>query len=386
MVLKCSPTLDVDCRGFPRECGEIIGESLSDRIHGASDLLFNYEAFRILQPWWMPYWFYLYCAQWRASDRLAGPVRVYLPAAADRLEGMAQGARVGLESLYLFHAMESATSALINAPAMPLAACTALGVGRRRSATGNCLLHHNFDNIPLARPMFVIRRRRERGRFACLEFGLAPLAGAIDGINEHGLSITYNFAWTTSANTPAPSVSMAVGEALACCRNVPEAIAFLTTGICSGGSLLMLADDEGAIARLEIAGDNFSVVRGEPDAVMYHSNTYRAAPMKQWEVDAQAMYTDWAPAALTGRRVLESPLRRDARLEELLSHQASHTPDDVARLMSDHGVGNRGDENTVCMHGSYWETLATVQLLPAERAMRLSYTAPCRANFSTFAL
>ena len=74
------PTLNVVSRGDPLRCGEMIGESLADHIGRAERLLAEYEAFRRLQPWWMPYSVYVYLAQRRAGGMLAPPVRDRLPA------------------------------------------------------------------------------------------------------------------------------------------------------------------------------------------------------------------------------------------------------------------------------------------------------------------
>ena len=380
------PTLNVVSKGNSLRCGEIIGESLADRIGHAERLLAEYEAFRRLQPWWMPYSVYVYLAQRRASGVLAPPVRHRLPEAYQRLDGMARGARCRRDALYLFHALEMASTQMSEQTEMPLAACTAVAIGQKRSASGHPMLHHNFDQIPLTRPTFAIRKRHETGRYASLEFGLAPLCGTIDGINEHGLAITYNYAWTTKPGPPGPSASMAISEALSCCRNVEEAIQLIIRGGCCGGSMLMLADAQGNIARLELAGSKHRIVRDGRRDTLFHSNAYRTWRMKRRQVSRRARYTDWAPQALQGKRVLDSPRKRDARLRKLLRKRDQLSPDDLSTLMRDHGPHGHGSEDTICMHGDYWQTLATVQLLLAERTLRSNNQCACEGEFVDFAL
>ena len=59
------------------------------------------------------------------------------------------------------------------------------------------MVARNFDYLPLIQPYYLIRESRPQGRLRAFEFTTAPLVGAVDGMNEAGLCITYNYGFTT---------------------------------------------------------------------------------------------------------------------------------------------------------------------------------------------
>lgn len=372
--------------GSPREVGLRLGEQLVERISAAVNSLHLYESFRAHQPWWMPYAIYRYMAEWRALETLQPAVQQFFPDMAHRIRGMAEGASVRVETLYLFHAFEAMVTTFSAGCQTPLAACTAVAVGNKRSAHGKAMLCQNFDNVPLSAPLMTLRQRQSRGGYRCLEFTFAPLAGAINGINDKGLCIAYNFAWTTSPGPPAPPISMAISAALDRCDTVENAIRYLRQCRLCGGSMLMLADADGALARVECAGSRIHVTRGDAGDVMFHSNTYQAQRLKHFEVPPDTRFDDEAPQTLRGQRVLESAEKRDRRLASRLGGRSRWSTADLRQLMGDHGQTPRGDGNTICMHGTYWKTIASMQFHPHRRQISIGYGPACEAELFEFAL
>ena len=84
--------------------------------------------------------------------------------------------------------------------------------------------------------------------------------------------------------------------------------------------------------------------------------------------------------------MLESPLKREERLAELLGASGPLDLRALGGLMADHGLDGRPSGTTVCMHGDYWVTTTCVQCLPRSRALRVSYSTACQASFVEFAL
>ncbi len=377
----------VRCEGDPQSIGEALGESLRERIYAAQLSLASYEAFRVNQPWWMPYDAFLYFSASTARRMLELPIRTHFPDMALRLDGMSTTSRIGQEYLYLFHALEAALTSPSGYVVQPaLAGCTALAIRGRRSADRQPLIAHNFDNVDVLRTHFILRERHEKRRYRALEFTIAPLCGAIDGINEHGLAISYDYGATMTPGAPNAPVSMAVSEALAQCRTVREAISFIQSRPCCGGALLMLADATGEIAAFEIAGNTSAVRFPYQDDWLSHSNTYKTDPAKATEVSADAVYSEAAPRLLRGKRVLESAEVRDFRMEELLRQHPILGLDEVTRVMSDHGSTEGGSDCSICMHGDYWATTSSLQLFPRERKIRIADGPTCQAQYYEFAL
>lgn len=380
------PMLDVRCAGQPREDGLAIGSTLHDRIAEAKSSIAKFETFRAQRPWWMPFTMYRILAERRARHAIEPNVAAAFPTMVDRIRGIAEGAKTSVDFLYLFHAMESvsAPAGAIAAPAPSLAGCTAVAATAARTTTGEAIVAHNFDLVRLAEPLLSARETQGE-QYRYLGFTLAPMAGMVDGINEAGLSISYDYAPTTDLRPERPPISFAVEDTLANCSTVRSAVSRLKQLPRSGGAMLMLADADGDVASLELSAHN-SHLRRPDDDVVHHSNAYQSLRMQEFELPRNAVYTDNAPAALQGVPIYESAELRDKRMDAMLREAGPLDSKSLHQLMADHGTDGSGSANTVCMHGGYWSTLASVQLFPAERRMRLSYGRACEADFVDFQL
>mgnify|MGYP002527445259 CR=1 FL=1 len=58
------------------------------------------------------------------------------------------------------------------------------------------MVARNFDYLPLVQPFYLLRESRPTGKLRALEFTTAPLAGAVDVMNQQGLCITYDYCFT----------------------------------------------------------------------------------------------------------------------------------------------------------------------------------------------
>jgi Acyl-coenzyme A:6-aminopenicillanic acid acyl-transferase len=384
------PKLDVVCAGAALEMGHAQGTALKARIQSARDELRHLEAFRLEQPRWMPYSCFRALAERKVSRLVAPGVIAAFPDMHARLQGIAEGAGISLRSLYLFIGLEALMASVngrITIPALA-AACSAVAVRGRRSADGQPVIARNFDYLPVVQPFYSLRESRPTGGMRSLEFITAPMAGTIDGVNEAGLCITYNYAFTIDRpDRPAGMISMAISEALARCRTVSEAADWITSRPRWGGGLLMLADASGDIASLELSSTRSKLRRPDGDADMiYHTNCFGAGEMCEVQVPATAVFTDRMPTPLRGRRVLQSADRRRQQFERLLSTCTKFDSEQLRQILGNHGSTGQPSDDSLCMHGSYWTTTASLQLSPARRSMKVAYSSTCEANYAEFAL
>ncbi len=379
---SASKVIEVLCQGTPREMGLAQGVGVQNKIHAARQALTKIEPFRLQQPWWLPYPLYCWLAEQRASRFLAGPLCRDYPAMGQRLAGIAEGAAIGLKAIYLLNALEPLLSSVGGCTVSP-GACSAVAVRGRRSITGEPIVARNFDYLPLVQPYFLVRESRPQGRLRAFEFTSAPLAGAVDGMNEDGLCITYNYGFTTDEpRAPAAPISMAIAEALERCGTVAEAADSIASKPRWGGGLLMLCDASGDIASLELSSTRSHLRRpalGED--VLFHTNAFSTAYMREVQIPWDAVYTDRAPTPLRGARVHQSSELRDERLKELLGEAEPLGADDLGAIMADHGPTGTPDDNTPCVHGSYWYTTACLQFFPKSRRMRVAYDTACQARY-----
>ncbi|MBI5201569.1 MAG: hypothetical protein HY925_08305 [Elusimicrobia bacterium] len=379
---------DLVCSGSPYELGLAQGRALAAHIKATRKDLSKLELFRLSQPWWLPYGVYRGLAERRARKLLERPLRRDHPKGAERLSGIAAGAGLTLDSVILLNAFESFMSAARERCTLPSpAACSAIALRGARTESGEPVITRLFDYIPLAQPYFTVRETRPEGGFRSLDFTVAPLAGAVDGINERGLAITYNYAYTQDEGRPTGPISLAISEALERCGTVAEAASLISSRGRWGGGILMLADAGGDIASLELSSTAAKLRRpADGEDAIFHTNAFSTSEMRAVELPAGAVFDARAPRALRGRRVHESAERRSARIRELFADPARLGPGEILSRMADHGKEGKPADTTVCVHGSFWHTTAVLQYFPRSRRMRASFTTACAPKFRDLAL
>ncbi len=383
-----SQNREVIVAGDPFAMGHAQGEALRQQNRACHECLSRLEAFRNLQPWWLPYSLFRRLSEKKAERFLDSALSRDYPEMRQRLDGLIAGSAMQAGGLHLLNALEPALSSVGGYTTAPLgAACSALAVRGRRSATNAAMIGRNFDYLPLFQPFYTVRRTQPATGYRSLDFIVSPLAGAVDGINERGLSITYNYAYTTDSFGTAAPISMLISETLQKCATVAEAVKWISARPRAGGALLMLADAGGDIGSLELSSRRCELRRPAPgeDAIC-HANSFASEALRGVQVTDDAVFTNRAPAVLRGRRLHESSEQRGGRLKHLLEGVSPLNEDDLSRIMADHGPDGTPSGNTLCMHSGYWNTTACVQLLPSQRRMRVSFTAACQTAFQDFQL
>lgn len=375
--------LDVICSGSHREMGLAQGDSQRLKILAARTALEELESFRLEQPWWLPFRAFRRVAEWRAERILASPLGKQYPQSSSRLLAIAEGVGVRPGTIYLLNAIEALLSAVRGHVIVPPpGACSAVAVRGSRSSTGEPIIAKNFDYLPLVQRFYVLRESRPDSGFRSIEFTVAPLAGTVDGINERGLCICNNYAFTVDTAAPTATISMVIAETLDRCGTVTEAADWIAAQPRWGAGLLMLADASGDIASLELSSTRCQVrrpVNGED--ILFHTNAFSCPETRAVQVPWEAVFTEHAPASLRGTRLHESAEVRDCRLAELLRHSAPLGPDELAAIMADHGPDGVPNDNTLCVHSDYWNTTASMQFFPRRRSMRVDFTSACQARF-----
>ena len=332
----------------------------------------------------MPFPVFLALAERRSQRMLAAALRRDYPEMYERLLGIARSADIPVRTLFLLNALEAFMSCVTDSTWVPgPSACSAVAVRGSRSASGHPIIARNFDYLPTVRPYYVLRETRPAGGLRSLDFTMAPLAGAVDGVNEAGLCITYNYAFTTDRSPASTPISCSIAEALERCSTVPQAAEWIASRPRWGGGILMLADAAGDIASLELSSTRSRLIRpADGEDILFHTNCFVGSDMCQVEVVPETMFDHRAPTALRGKLVLQSAKRRRERFNDLLVARAKFAPEDLLQIMADHGADGSPSDDSICMHGSYWQTTAALQLFPHERKMRVAYTSACQAEFT----
>ncbi len=294
-----SPRIDVVCSGTPYEMGFAQGQALGEKIRRGRRELKLLEAFRNEQPRWLPYPLFLSYAERKVAALIGPGVAAEYPAMDERISGIAAGAGVSKKTLLLLDGFEALMASVQGRfdVAAQRGACSAIAVRGTRSATGQPIIARNFDYLTIVQPFYTLRESRPKDGMRSLEFTTAPQPGTVDGVNEAGLCITYNYA--LSLDEPAKNsglISMAISEAMAKCRTVTEAIDWIRSRPRWGGGLLMLADETGEIASLELSSTCSHVRKpaGGTD-FLFHTNCYAGAETCAVQVPLNAKLNRRAP-------------------------------------------------------------------------------------------
>lgn len=382
-----SPSVEVVCDGSSYEMGFAQGSALRSEIHGSLRSLRSLEAFLLEKPAGCPFGLFRWQAERKARRVWAALDRDY-PEISRRLEGVVDGSELGRGPVYLLNVLEPLMANTAGKTVFPPpGACSAVAVRGRRSSTAEPMVARNFDYLPLVQPFYALRESRPRGGYRSIDFTLAPLCGAVDGMNEHGLCVSYDYAYVRDQPSYSGTISMAITTTLERCRTVTEAATLLDTLPRWGGGILMLADADGDIASMELSNTRSALRRpAVGEDFLFHSNRFQTPGMTDVEVHLDAVFSERAPTALRGTRVHQSSDERDRRFVELLEGDAPLGEDDLQEVLADHGPGGEAGDYTICVHGSYWYTTATLQLFPRSRRMRIAYDTACNARYEEIAL
>lgn len=381
------PAIDCQCAGDPREMGVTQGQNVRSKGPAVYRVLRELEGFRLQQPPWLPYPVFLRLAERRATRALATALRELDTPMLARLQGLAEGASMPLRTVCLYNAMEALLCSTAGVTIAPPGCCSAVAVRGRRSRSGETILARNFDYIPAVQPFFLLRESRPCDGFGALEFTTALHAGAFDGVNEKGLAVTQNYAFVTDSSRPAPLISMAISGALAACATVAEATDFIARRHRWGAAILTLGDCTGDIAVLELSNTRAAVRRpGAGEDWLLATNVCICPEITPVQTPERFVYSDRAPRALRGIRVLEWHAQRMRRLSQLIEPRCPLDEAELANIMADHGPDGRPGGTSPCVHTEYWRTTASIQWFPARRAARVSYGPACAAAYVDFAI
>ena len=365
------------------EIGLKQGKAVRGLIEQAMSLLPNLDDFRLMKPRLLPTSLFIALAKRRASKLLEGDISKYYPEQMQRLRGIAEGAMTSTSTLLFLQS----TELLMGAPTdknYRIPACTSLGFTAGKTEEGVAVVAKNFDYINELEPFSITCHIEPTGRNRTLGCTMPPLPGMLDGMNEHGLTVTYNYAYTTDEPKNFVPLSIALQEMLETCTTTKEAVNFITGAKQGGhGALLMIADAKGEIMTVEITPNNSST-REPVDELIINTNHYHTENMKKFEVPHDAVWNGKIPEGWLGRRILESSEKRLARARELIDLNHKMDFKKICSILSDHGEDNQPSETSICRHGKYVSTIRSSIFYPYKKKVKVLYGKTCQNQYTDF--
>lgn len=366
--------------GTHYEIGVQQGQAVRELVHEALEQIPDFEGVKLMKPKLLPTFVFLAIAKHRANKLLRNDIFEFYPKQAQRLRGIAEGAVIDIPTILFMQSIELLKPTESD---YHLQACTSLGFSPKRTTTAETIIAKNFDYYNQFAPYHLTCQTRPTERYETLGCTMAPLPGMLDGMNEHGLTVTYNLAYTTDKPRCFAPLSIALQEMLETCRNTDEAVRYITQAKQGGhDALLMLADAEGNIKTVEITS-NHSATREPIDSQIINTNHYHIAEMQQHEIPHNAVYFARAKG-LPGIRVHESSENRLERAEKLLKSKRKMDENKIVTVLRDHGDENRPSMLTICRHNIYASTLRSMIFYPNRKTIKVLYGNPCQNEYDEF--
>jgi len=367
--------------GTHYEIGVQQGKAVRELLHQALEQIPNFVEVKSMKPRLLPMSLFMSLAKSRANKQLKNDIFQYYPKQAERLKGIAEGAEIDLSWVFFTQSMELLVtfgSSIIRVPA-----CTSLGFNPQRTTTKETIIAKNFDYPNHFSPYHLTCLTKPMEGYPTLGCKMSPLPGMIDGMNECGLAVTYNLAFTTEEPRCFAPLSLALQEMLETCKNTEEAVKFITNAKHAGNALLMLADAEGDIKTVEIS-HNHAATREPIENQIINTNHYHTPEMQKYEIPHNAVFSEKALKEWVGKRFHESSEERLKRAQNLLGGSDRIDGDKIITTLRDHGKDNNPSNLTICQHGEYSSTLRSVIFYPARKTIKVLYGNPCKNEFSEF--
>lgn len=358
------------------------GRTVRELLQEALEQIPNIEAMKLMKPPLLPTSLFLALAKRRATKLMKNDIFQYYPKQAERLKGIAEGAGIDLSTVLLMQSMELLIT--VGESSYRLQPCTSLGFSPQRTMTGETIVAKNFDYPNDFASYHLTCHTKPTEGYQTLGCTMAPLPSMIDGMNEHGLTVTYNLAFTTDEPKHFVPMSMMLQQMLETCKNVEDAVNFITQAKRAGSALLMLADAEGNVRTVEISS-NYAATRELIDNQILNTNHYHTSEMQKHEIPHNAVYSGKVPKAWLGVRVHESSEQRLKRAEELLEGKAKIGENKIYQILCDHGIENKPSNLTICQHGGYISTLRSVIFYPDRKTIKVLHGKPCQNRYVEFA-
>ena len=359
------------------------GEAIRGTVRRMMQSIAELDAFKRMKTVLIPTGLFLYLAKRRAAELLKEDIFQTYPKQAERMRGISEGCGMGLPTLMFLQSMEMMIGKITKAQ-YRLDACTCIAFEPERTVTREPIVAKNFDYLNELSPFHLSCRAMPSGRFGTMGCTMAPLPGMLDGMNEHGLTLTYNLGSTTDEPEVNAPLSMALQEMLETCKTTGEAVEFITKAKQGGhDALLTIADAEGDIRSVELTPRRSSVRRPSRGLII-NTNHYHTEELRRYEIPRNAIWDGDVPEVQVGKRIFESTELRLMRAEELLEDVERIDEMRIKRILRDHGADREPSQTTICVHGEISSSLRSMIFYPRQQKMKLLYGQPCQNEYEEF--
>jgi predicted choloylglycine hydrolase len=252
-----------------------------------------------------------------------------------------------------------------------LIGCTTLAFSPERTATSEAIMGKNFDYVSFLAPFNFACESKPTDGYKTLGFKMASLPGIYDGMNEHGLTVTYNLTRSTDKPEFFVPTGIMLQEMLETCATVDEGVTKITQSKRGGhDGLITLTDPNGNIKTVELSS-HFAAVRETINGQAINTNNYQTTKMQEYEVPLDS-------GDLPGWR--NSPVRIE-RAMEILKDKPLVDEGAICSVLRDHGREGMPSLYTICKHGESAFTHRSMIFYPNKKTIKVLLGNPCQGEY-----
>jgi isopenicillin-N N-acyltransferase-like protein len=307
-------------------------------------------------------------------DRWAPQVAVNrreAPELVEEMHGIARGAAVPFERVFLLNSLLDLNSFRYLDLANAFAGCSTFAVAAE-AGTGKTLVGQTYDMPAFHQDYLTLLRLRPAAGPRQLVFTFAGIVGAA-GLNEAGIALNINFLSPRDVGLGRLH-SVVVRQVLAS-PQLADALTHPVMPPRAGGAHFLVADRDGNVVSVETTARRFAVAYPDGPA-LGHTNHYLAAELR---------YTEYLRAGSIG-----GSLARHTTLRRFLRERGDRlTVEALMELTRDHTAHPR----SICAHGSVGEpaecrtrTVAALVQVPADGVMHVTNGCACEGDYHAVTL
>jgi hypothetical protein len=279
-----------------------------------------------------------------------------LPDEGRRIEGICRGAVLDPADLLSIWSQELGVTFSLVPPATALIA----GLGYDRFSEGVPAIGVNIDIPVFLLPFLVARRYHPAGAYFHVELSLITMAGALAGINDHGVGAALCLKPFEQDGKGTMPLSLVVREVLRRCRDVRGALKVIesmprgasgTVVVADACSVMVAEVTPGSLESREIRG-GFHVATGH---FLLPTMMGRDIPH----------ITDWpqtAPSELIGKRIYETGERRLEGASDKIEEKNVWDSQGLGDLLLDR-------DREIRISSGFYKTSASAVMIPAKKTL-----------------
>ncbi len=256
-------------------------------------------------------------------------------------------------------------------------------------ALGNCsafvkwenekkILGKNFDFLNYLKGEIYPELRKGKN-FLFWGTSIPTLPSVIEGMNEEGLTIAYNYGYSKFAGKFSTPISFYITKALGEMEFAEEFVDFLNENLkdIPNGAIVSVVDKNEVSYVVEISPpDKISCLREDE---FFRSNIYANPELESFSIEKDKRFSKLFPIKwYRGKFIQESNIKRFERGKEILKRKNSFS------ILKDHGNDGVPSENTICRHSPTNPTLFSFLAIPKERKIYFKDGFPCSGEYEEF--